>query len=381
MKSIKSIKKFFRFISIYGLSRTLIKIIGRYRIKFPGIYLEWPRKKYISVVGCGQFAFSTICYFLRRKKGNIFLSCYDVNPDNAKFLAKFYNFNKVANSFEEIIEDKRLKAIYIASNHHSHSEYAIEALKKNLDVHVEKPISVNKEQFIRLLEAASNSQAKIYAGYNRPFSPAICTIKKYIKDKNAPVTVNFFISGHSIPENHWYRDPKEGSRICGNLGHWLDLTVNLFAMRGNIPNKLDIGIIHSDINNPDENLTVTITSDMNDMATIVFSTRTEPFEGVSELINIQCDSVIAQINDFRYLTLWREEELIRKNFRPKDVGHERALMQVFGDYSRNWNEVELSTLLMLHITDMVNSRHTQSTIFLADELKKLKEMNLYKSVN
>ena len=366
MKAVKNIKKFFRFISIYGLSRTLIKMIGRYKLKAPGIYLSLPKKKYVSVVGCGQFAFSTICYFLRKKKGNVFLSCYDVNKDNAKFLARFYHFSKVANSFEELIEDKKLKAIYIASNHHSHTEYAIEALNRNIDVHVEKPISVSKEQFSKLSKAIANSQAKIYAGYNRPFSSAICEIKKYIKNKNLPLSLNCFVSGHFIPIGHWYRNPEEGTRICGNIGHWLDLAIHLFALRGKIPDNLSIQISYSNVNEPDDNILISISSDVNDIVNIMLTARCEPFEGIYEGINLQCGNIIAKIDDFRNLTIWQDEKLIKKTFYPKDVGHERAIMQIFENNSRNWNEVELSTLLMLHISEMVK-KNEKSSMFATSE--------------
>lgn len=46
---------------------------------------------------------------------------------------------------------------------------------------------------------------------------------------------------------------------------------------------------------------------------------------------------------------------LRKVFKtwPKDVGHRRAILQPFTPPRRDWHEVELSSLLMLHIARMV----------------------------
>ena len=53
------------------------------------------------------------------------------------------------------------------------------------------------------------------------------------------------------------------------------------------------------------------------------------------------------------MTLWQEDNLSKYRYYPKDVGHERSVLQAFSPENRKWSEVELSTLLMLHIDDMV----------------------------
>ncbi len=371
------IVKVIRFIQIYGLSRTLTKVAGRLRI---GSFLGriTPKKeKEISIIGCGQFAFSTISYFLKKQKGNQFLSCYDIDSKNAKSLGKFYHFNNVENSFKDLL-NKKPQYLYIASNHYTHSDYAIEALKRNINVYVEKPISVDWNQFVNLLNAIKSSEGRIYAGYNRPFSKAIIDLSKYIKDKKRPMSVNYFISGHKIEEDHWYRKPEEGTRICGNVGHWLDLTIHLFNLRGKVPKLINITINYSNENEPDDNIAITLTTEFHDIVTIMLTSRSEPFEGINESINLQCDNVISKIDDFRTQTIWIDEKLVKKRYWPKDVGHKRAIMQPFetdNKKKRDWYEVELSTVLMLHITDMVLNRETTSLIKLEEKLNEIKGNN------
>ncbi len=51
--------------------------------------------------------------------------------------------------------------IYIASNHASHAEYAIQALNTGKNVHIEKPHVVTEDQLERLCLAMSERKGKV----------------------------------------------------------------------------------------------------------------------------------------------------------------------------------------------------------------------------
>ncbi|NLD50218.1 MAG: Gfo/Idh/MocA family oxidoreductase [Clostridiaceae bacterium] len=365
---------------LYGFGRTYIKIIGRLRYGLFNLQIRKKKKRYISIVGCGQFSFSTILFFLYKKLGNVFLGCYDINPKNADTLRKFHGFKYSTKTFDELVDDNNLKVLYIASNHYTHAEYAIKALQKNKTVYIEKPISVNYHQFIELLKAMKRYKGNIYAGYNRPFAKAIKILNKYLSGDNSPFTLTCHINGHFIPDNHWYRNKQEGTRICGNVGHWLDLSFHLFNIRGKLPDKLKIQINYSNELIPDDNINISYTTDIGDLVSIVITSRNEPFEGISEIINFQNSTIIAKIDDFKKITIWKSHKRLIKKFWPKDVGHKHAILQPFSGITRDWKEVELSTLLMLHITDMVRNKQGLSDFDISEAYKNLKE-NLYETNN
>ena len=100
----------------------------------------------------------------------------------------------------------------------------------------------------------------------------------------------------------------------------------------------------------------------------MLTSRSEPFEGVSENINFQYGSLISRIDDFRQMIIWRRAKKFYRRFKPKDVGHGRAILQPFHEPRRPVEEVEVSTALMLHIAKMVNERKAN---------KKLKFTDLY----
>ena len=294
--------------------------------------------------------------------GDVFLSAYDPDTKKRDALVKFYGFKSKADSFEEVIEQPGLNLLYIVSNHASHTPYAVASLKKGIDTYIEKPVSINWQQFSDLKEAIHTSSAKVYVGYNRPYSPAVQKISSVIAQKQKPLSLSYYISGHVIDAGHWYRDANEGTRICGNLSHWLDLTIYLMNTRGHVPSKYKVQLGYADSNEPDDNISVNITTEYNDLINIVITSRTEPFEGINETLNLQCGNVIAKVDDFRRLAIWQDEQLFKKRYWPKDVGHKKAILQPFlpEDQRRDWREIELSTSLMLHITDMVRSKTTEA---------------------
>lgn len=372
MNLFSNIKKILRFARIYGIKRTVVKALGRLRysfVKYPSLI---PRERNISIIGSGQFMFSTIAYYITTLKGNHFLDCYDLELNNAQTLHNFYSFKRVVTTPDQVFQNPKVKTIYIASNHATHTPYAVQSLRRGLATYIEKPIAVTQDQLIDLMAHIRKYDGYVFAGYNRPYSKAILELQEIVKNipnhVPKPFSLTFFISGHLIKPNHWYRIPEEGTRICGNMGHWLDLTLHIFRWRS-LPQWLDITIIYSNLKELDDNIIINFTTDLNDLVSITLTSRSEPYEGINETINFQYNNIIAKIDDFRCMDLWIGENFKRLRYFPKDVGHSRTVMQPFFDkkMNRDWYEIELSSLLMLHITDMVRNNTTNSRFIIENE--------------
>jgi predicted dehydrogenase len=365
-----SVAKVLRFVGIYGPGRTLFKAAGRLRIGFSMPTLRRTSGG-IGVIGCGQFAFATIGYFLR-KQGARIDACYDIDATAQTSFARALRVKTQPCSSDALLALPGLSMVYIASNHASHTPYALQSLARDIDTYIEKPIAVSEAQLVALLRAQRRSKARLFAGYNRPFSGAIRMLRRWMPiDPSRGITLQCYVSGHVIAPDHWYRRPEEGTRVCGNIGHWLDLLVHLLAWRG-MPDQLELSLAVADPAEPDDNLSIGITSDMGDLFSVMLSSRTEPFEGINETINIQHHETIAKIDDFRRLTIWQGERLLRSRFWPKDVGHGGAIAQpLAGAVQRDWNEVVRSTQLMLHIADMVRHGKRRSMFSLRDNAARL----------
>ncbi|MBB4200283.1 putative dehydrogenase [Rhodoblastus sphagnicola] len=355
------LRKFWRFVTIYGPRRALFKAAGRLR----GGRAWWLGARRgvardIGVIGCGQFAFASIGYAIATRFGLRFGAAFDPDRRAVASFASFFQA-EACDSADEVIGAAGVRVVYIASNHASHADYAIAALAAGHDVYCEKPLAVTQESFAALMAARARARGRLFAGYNRPFSAAIAELRAHCRDIHGPLTLACIVQGHVLGPDHWYRRPEEGTRICGNVGHWLDLMVHVRAWNG-LPTRWRIDCAWSDDRVRDDDLTVTLTSAAGDLVTITLTARAEPFEGIAETIVLQWGEIAATIDDFRAMTLHVGKRRIRRRYWPKDVGHVAALLQPFRHDARDFREVELSTRLMLAITDMVRSG-TRSRLF------------------
>jgi len=367
------IKKVLKYTYMYGASRTLIKVKGHYHMQKE--YDNAPDKvlkensKSVGIIGCGNHAFTDIAYFLRKNRGNIIGASMDIDKNKAISLAQEYKAYHSTTDVNEILDDENIKLVYIVSNHATHTPYAVDALNKNKDVFIEKPISINMEQYVELVKTVRGSTNSVYTGYNRPFSPAIESIKTYITESS--ITLNCFIMGHKLASDHWYRKPSEGSRVVGNLGHWIDLSTHLIMSRETVPKYFELTLLSANAKHKDDDFVLTIKTDLDDLIVLTFSTRSDPFEGVMENISFQNEKIIAQIEDFRKMTIWDENKKIVKRFVPKDAGHERSVLQPFSDKKRAWRELEWSTFIMLKVEEMLQNDIKETAFNIENEIDKL----------
>lgn len=350
------IKKVFRYIRIYGLKRTIFKTLGRNR-KFRYLKLRKCKSSCnVAVIGCGQFSFSTIGSILSKNLRSPFLDCFDICSNQIKSFAYFYNITSPSLSFNQLNDNDKVKLVYITSNHASHTNYAINLLNSGKDVYIEKPVSVNFKQLTLLNSAITASNNAVYCGYNRPFSKAIKRLKSFCTELDGPISLNCFVTGHLIEKNHWYRNPAEGTRVCGNIGHWLDLAVHILCWSC-LPENLRISISYADPLVNDDNITITLTSQNGDLIVITLTSRSEPFEGINETINFQQNNVISKIDDFRSISIWKHDLLTKETYSTKDVGHHEAVLQPFHQFKyRPWEEILRSSALTLTIAEMVSNR-------------------------
>ena len=238
------VKKLLRYFRLYGLRRTLIKVKGQYHMKkqydpLP-VQPDTPEVGgHVGLIGCGNFQFSNVAYYLKKNYGRVIRGAMDIDTNRAASLYEEYGLRYYTSDANRIISDPSIDLIYIASNHASHAEYAIDALKAGKDVHIEKPHCVSEAQLRRLLKAMSESDGRVLSvGYNRPMSRIGKTIKHYLGTQTGAAMLNWFVAGHELDPDHWYFQEAEGGRVLGNLCHWTDFSYNMIDEHGRYPLRI-----------------------------------------------------------------------------------------------------------------------------------------------
>lgn len=93
------------------------------------------------------------------------------------FMAKF-GFQKAYGSYEELLADPEVQAVYIPLPNHLHREWVIKALKAGKHVLCEKPIALNEEQGKEMFNTAAENGVYLMEAFAYQHSPYIESLKK-----------------------------------------------------------------------------------------------------------------------------------------------------------------------------------------------------------
>jgi predicted dehydrogenase len=322
-------QKAVRYVALYGLRRTLVKIKGQYHMKATGSF-EGPRwinpscatpnevARNVALIGCGNYAYSNIAYYLSKARRPFLRAAFDTNHSRALSLCKEYGGAYATSDWQAIISDPHVKLVFIASNHASHADYAIACIEAGKHVHIEKPHVVSHQQLDRLTTAMRHHpESKVYLGFSRPRSYLYQRLRAAADKQSGPLMINWFVAGHEIADGHWYFDEAEGGRVLGNLCHWTDLTLHLVSMECAFPCR----IVSATVNGAKSDFAVSIMFGDGSTASITFSAKGHTFEGVREILNLHRGDLLANLADFHNLTLDVVENKTRINLRHRDHGH------------------------------------------------------------
>ncbi|HFD2044056.1 Gfo/Idh/MocA family protein [Clostridium perfringens] len=105
-----------------------------------------------GILGPGSIA-RDFAQALNRVNGEVY-AVASRNKERAEKFARENNVKKAYGSYDEIIKDKDIDVVYIATPHSNHYEYIIKSLNNNKHVLCEKAITVNERELEEALKIA-----------------------------------------------------------------------------------------------------------------------------------------------------------------------------------------------------------------------------------
>ena len=142
-------------------------------------------------------------------------------------------------SFQAMLDDRRVEVVHVTSPNHLHHEQAKAALEAGKHVVCEKPLAMTSQQSAELLRLAESSGRVHAVNFNIRFYPVLQHVRGLI-EQNGLGTVRL-VSGHYLQDWllldtdwNWRLDPQLGGdlRAVADIGsHWMDLTTFLTGKR------------------------------------------------------------------------------------------------------------------------------------------------------
>lgn len=136
------------------------------------------KQKHIAVTGAGYWGKNLVRNFY--ELGVLKIVC-DQNKQTLKKIKQKYPEIQTTESLKNILDDKQIKGIVIATPAVDHYKITKMCLLKNKDVFVEKPLALNLKQAEELVSLGKQKKRILMVGHILHYHPAIIRLKQLIK--------------------------------------------------------------------------------------------------------------------------------------------------------------------------------------------------------
>ena len=133
----------------------------------------------IGVVGYGYWGPNLVRNFSSIEGAQVIAIC-DMDAAKLALGQRRHPNVLITNEFQDLLKDKRIDAIAIATPVHSHFELALAALKAGKHIFVEKPLAQTSEQVRRLIEEAERRKLILMVDHTFLYTPAVQKIRELI---------------------------------------------------------------------------------------------------------------------------------------------------------------------------------------------------------
>ena len=133
-----------------------------------------------GIIGCGDVCEVKSGPAFNKVPDSKLVAVMRRNLDKAKDFAQRHGVPKYYAEAAELINDKEINAVYIATPPSSHESYLEMALKVGKPVYVEKPLTVNSASVERMMEMEKNYEGKVSVAHYRRGLPLFNKIKQLV---------------------------------------------------------------------------------------------------------------------------------------------------------------------------------------------------------
>ena len=179
----------------------------------------------VAVIGAGNFAFRTLLPALARVPAPPRLAAVVSSQGAPAFLAaQTFEAGIASTDFKSVLAAPEIDAVLLTTRHDAHVRQALQVLRHDKNVWVEKPLALDHRGVTAVMDAARTSGRIVMVGFNRRFAPIAVKLREAVASRTGPLQLVATINAGRLPGDHWTLDPIQGGgRIVGEACHWMDL--------------------------------------------------------------------------------------------------------------------------------------------------------------
>ncbi|OGO10767.1 MAG: inositol 2-dehydrogenase [Chloroflexi bacterium RBG_19FT_COMBO_47_9] len=181
------------------------------------------RQVNIAVIGTGRIGSVHTRDLVRSiHEANVVAIC-DIRLEVAQAVADELGIERVVKDYHEVLEDKNIEAVLIATNTDTHAFIVKDAANAGKQIFCEKPLALDLESSDEVLDTIEKTKVKLQVGFNRRFDRSFRRVREIVTsgDIGNPCILHLI-----------NRDPEppslEYARTSG--GMFLDMSIHDFDM-------------------------------------------------------------------------------------------------------------------------------------------------------
>lgn len=151
----------------------------------------------------------------------------------AREAAERYGARKYYSDYRELLNDREINAVFIATPNHLHCEMAVAAAKAKKHILCDKPMSLTLAEADMMITTARENRVKLMVGFVERFNVSFAVAKQILTSGRIGKPAMIFAKrAHKPRPDRWVLDPKQSGGVLVLAGvHNIDLILWLLDSR------------------------------------------------------------------------------------------------------------------------------------------------------
>jgi len=181
------------------------------------------RQVNIAVIGTGRIGSVHTRNLVRSiHEANVVAVC-DIRLEVAQAVADELGIQRVVRDYHELLEDKEIEAVLIATNTNTHAFIVKDCARAGKQIFCEKPLALELKDVDEVMDIIEKAKVKLQIGFNRRFDKSFQRVKEVVTSGQI---------GHPCILRITNRDPEPPSLEYAETsgGMFLDMSIHDFDM-------------------------------------------------------------------------------------------------------------------------------------------------------
>ena len=141
----------------------------------------------VCIIGCGVIFRNHIVSLLALDNVEISALC-DIKAEKAERMRNEYALDcPVYSDYIKMLDEINPDAVHILTPHYLHTQMTLDALERNINVFLEKPICIKEDDIQKLIDAESKSKARVCVSFQTRYNKAVKIAKQIIDEDGGAI--------------------------------------------------------------------------------------------------------------------------------------------------------------------------------------------------